>query len=187
MCVEVIVFNGVLCTNVAVSVLRILFSVMLLKLGPEDVPGSPRLLQQIIIVNLISAIVALSARYDASTILYSSVLDLVLLLGFCYLLLLALNRLPRFIQTATALCGVGIFFHLLLWPLLLPATGEGADESLQTLIGVLMLLLISWELLVIAHIFRRAIESSMTSAIALSFALFIISITVSQLLFPGAQ
>jgi hypothetical protein len=64
---------------------------------------------------------------------------------------------------------------------------EDASQSLQNTLWILMLLLTSWELMVMAHIFRRAIDSGMASAIALSFALFMISISVSQLIFPGAQ
>jgi hypothetical protein len=46
-------------------------------------------------------------------------------------------------------------------------------------------LLISWEVLVKAHIFKHALEMRMFSALALSFSLFFISIALSQLLFPA--
>jgi hypothetical protein len=160
---------------------------MLLKLGPEDLPGSSRLLLQVIILNAVSAIVVLSSRYEASIAVPSIALNLALLLGFCYILLRALHRQPRFVQTASALCGVGIVFNLLTWPLLMPIGIDAASDTSRALVSLLMLFLLSWELLVTAHIFRRAIESGMSSAIALSFALFIISITVSQLLFSDAR
>ena len=164
---------------------RILFSIILLQRGPEDVPASPRLLQEMILLNLFTAIVVLSAQYGVDLAMYSSLLDLGLSLAFAGLLLVLLNRRPRFVQTAAAICGTGALFHLMSWPLLIVA--EDAGQSLQKTLWVLMLLLTSWELMVVAHIFRRAIDSGMASAIALSFALFMISIIVSQLIFPGAQ
>lgn len=184
-CDEVIVFSGVLCTNVAVSVFRILFSIILLQRGPEDLTATPRLLQEMILLNLLTAIVALSAQYGVDMAMYSSLLDLSLSLAFTGLLLVAMNRRPRFLQTAAAISGTGALFHLLSWPFLI--VGEDAGHSLQQAIWIVMLLLTSWELMVVAHIFRRAIDSGVASAIALSFALFMISITVSQLLFSGTQ
>jgi hypothetical protein len=158
---------------------------MLLRRGPEDVPASLRLLRGMILLNLLTGIVVLSVHYGINISASSTVLDLAVSLVFAGLLLVALNRRPRFIQTAAAICGTGALFHLLSWPFLIVA--EDASQSLQNTLWILMLLLTSWELMVMAHIFRRAIDSGMASAIALSFALFMISISVSQLIFPGAQ
>jgi hypothetical protein len=166
-------------------VFRILFSIILLQRGPEDVPASLRLLQEVILLNLLTGVVVLSAHYDMGISVSSTLLDLAVSLAFTGLLLLTLNRRPRFVQTAAAICGTGAIFHLVSWPFLIVA--EDAGQSLQNTLWILMLLLTSWELMVVAHIFRRAIDSGMASAIALSFALFMISITVSQLIFPGAQ
>jgi hypothetical protein len=166
-------------------VFRILFSIILLQRGPEDVPASPRLLQEMILLNLFTGIVVLSAHYGVDMAMYSSLVDLAVSLAFTGLMLVVLNRRPRFVQTAAAICGTGALFHLLSWPFLIVA--EDAGQSLQNTLWIVMLLLTSWELMVDAHIFRRAIDSGMASAIALSFALFMISISVSQLIFPGAQ
>lgn len=160
---------------------------MMLKLGPEDVPYSRNLLRQMIIFNALSGIFVLSFRIETHLAVINMALDLALLLGFTYLLLRALHYLPRFVQTATALCGVGVLFHLLTWPLLVQLGIEDAGDNAKAMVSLLMLFLISWQLLVMAHIYRRAIESSMSSAIALSFALFILSIVVSQFLFPDVS
>ena len=160
---------------------------MLLKLGPEDVPYSPRLLRQLIIFNAISGFMVLSSRVEGTLALLNIMLDLGLLLGFCYILLRALNKTPRFVQMVSALCGVGIIYQLRSWPLLVQFDVEASSDTARAIAALLMLALISWQVLVFAHIFRRAIESSISSAIALSFALFLISVTASQLLFPDLQ
>jgi len=160
---------------------------MLLKLGPEDVPYSPRLLLQVIVFNALSGIVVLSTRVDSQLAVMNMVLDLGLLLGFCYILLRALNKLSRYVQTITSLGGIGIYFHLLTWPLLLQFGVEDASDKARAISALLMLCLISWQVLAFAHVFRRAIDSSTSSAIALSFALFLISVTASQILFPDVQ
>jgi hypothetical protein len=51
--------------------------------------------------------------------------------------------------------------------------------------SLVFLLVISWEVLVKAHIFKHALDMKMFGALALSFSLFFISVALSQLLFPG--
>jgi hypothetical protein len=71
------------------------------------------------------------------------------------------------------------------WPVFLVIADETATESLKSSMSLMFLLIISWEVLVKAHIFKHALEMKMFSALALSFSLFFISVTLSQLLFPA--
>jgi hypothetical protein len=104
--------------------------------------------------------------------------------AFTYLVLQALNRRSRFLQTFSAILGVGVLFNLLSWPVFSILADVSVSESLKTSMSLVFLMLISWEVLVKAHIFRHALEMKMFGALALSFSLFFISIALSQLLFP---
>jgi len=63
---------------------------------------------------------------------------------------------------------------------------NAASESMQSTMSLMFLLLISWEVLVKAHIFKHALDMKMPAALALSFSLFFISLALSQLLLPVA-
>jgi hypothetical protein len=156
---------------------------MLLKLGPEDVMYSVRLMQRSLALYVLSGFMLLINRVDASVAMVEMISDALVLMGFSYAVLASLNKKPRFVQTMSTLAGIGVIFHVLSLPLITALDNEPGDAA-SSLISLVMLMLISWQLLVIAHIYRRALNSSMMNAIALSFALLVISITVSRILFP---
>jgi hypothetical protein len=79
---------------------------------------------------------------------------------------------------------VSILFNLMSWPVFIVVADATATEGLKATMSLMFLLIISWEVLVKAHIYRHALEMKMLSALALSFSLFFISVTLSQLLFP---
>ena len=86
------------------------------------------------------------------------VLSLAVLLGFTYILLRAFKLEARFLQTLSAMAGVSLLFNLASWPLLYVVSTEVSNAPSQTLVSLLFLMLISWEILVKAHIFKHALE-----------------------------
>jgi len=96
----------------------------------------------------------------------------------------ALHRSARFVQTISAVIAVSLLFNLLSWPVFIVVADSDAAETMKAIMSFMFLLIISWEVLVKAHIFRHALEMKMFGALALSFSLFFISVTLSQLLFP---
>jgi hypothetical protein len=104
--------------------------------------------------------------------------------GFVYIVLKALNQQPRFMQTFYALLGIGLLFNILSWPIFSVMANESSNDELKSSMSAIFLMLISWEVLVKAHVFRHALEMKMFSALVLSFSLFFISVALSQLLIP---
>ena len=169
-------------------VLQKIISLLILKSAPQDLPYSPRLAVQLGLIYIFSGIVVLQTTLAPDDMLGGLILISFCenyLTKFCYLILKALNRLPRFVQTISAIIAVSILFNLLSWPVFLVIADETATESLKSSMSLMFLLIISWEVLVKAHIFKHALEMKMFSALALSFSLFFISVTLSQLLFPA--
>ena len=160
-------------------------ALLILKTAPQDLPYSRRLTVQLAALYIFSGIVVLQTTLNPEDMLGGLILGLVIQLAFTYLVLQALNRSARFVQTFCAIIGVSVLFNLMSWPILSVLADEASLESLQSLMSLLFLLLISWEVLVKAHIFRHALEMRMFSALALSFSLFFISVALSQLLFPA--
>ena len=167
------------------SVLQKLLSLLVLKSAPQDLPYSPRLLVQLMLAYILSGIVVLKTTLNPEDILSGLLLGLLIQYVFTYSVLRALDKRARFVQTFCAILGIGILFNLLSWPVFSMLSDETAQEAMRSSMSLMFLLMISWEVLVKAHIFRHALEMRMFSALALSFSLFFISVALSQLLFPG--
>lgn len=166
------------------SVAQKIIIMLLLKSAPQDLPCSARLMVRVIFLYLISGIVIVGGAVEFSQVIGRMLLNVGIILSFSYVLLSALKLTARFIQTITALIGTGIVFNLLSWPVLNISGMEQASGLSLQIFSLVVLMLISWEILVIAHIYRHALNTKMTQAVLLSMALFFVSLTLSQLVFP---
>ncbi len=166
------------------SDLQKLLAIMVLKIAPQDLRYSQLTLVQLSVAYIFSGILVLQTTLNPDDMLGGLILGFFIQLAFAYIVLRALNRSARFVQTFCAIIGVGILFNLLSWPIIAVLADEVSADSLRSSMSLLFLLLISWEVLVKAHIFKHALEMRMISALALSFSLFFISVALTQLLFP---
>ena len=165
--------------------LKTILALLVLKAAPQDLPYSQKLTVQSAVAYIFSGIFVLQTTISPDKMLGGLILGLFIQIAFTYVILRALNHRARFLQTACAVIGVGVVFNLLSWPVLSVLGDEAASEALQSSMSLMFLMLISWEVLVKAHIFRHALDMKMIGALALSFSLFFISVTLSQLLFPA--
>jgi hypothetical protein len=168
------------------TVLQKLLAMMILKSAPQDLPYSLPFAVKVTVVYLLSGVVVLQTTLGPEDMLAGLLLGLLVQVAFTYLVLRALNRSARFVQTVSAIIAVSLLFNLLSWPVFIVVADSNAAETMKAMMSFMFLLIISWEVLVKAHIFRHALEMKMFGALALSFSLFFISVTLSQLLFPQA-
>ncbi len=161
-----------------------LLALLFLKSAPEDLPYSPRLTLQLVVFYVLSGIIVLQTTLAPDDVYAGILLGVAVQFAFAYTVLIALNKSARFMQTFAALIGVSLLFNVLSWPVFSILADNTASESLMSTMSLLFLLLISWEVLVKAHIFKHALDMKMFAALALSFSLFFISLTLSQLLLP---
>jgi len=164
-----------------------IMAMLFLKAAPQDLSFKPSLAVRLAFFYWFSGVLVLSSTLQPSDVMASMLLSLVILGGFVFGVLRVFNRQARFIQTFSAVVGVSILFNFLSWPILMILSGDdgSADETMVPALSFIFLMMISWEVLVKAHIFKHALEIAMVNALLLSFALFFISMTLSQLLFPG--
>ena len=166
------------------SDLQKLLSLLFLKSAPQDLSYSSRLMVQLVAAYVFSGFIVLQTTLNPEDMFAGILLGFFVQYVFTYLVLQALGRSSRFLQTICAILGVGILFNLLSWPVFSVLSDASLSDTLKSSMSLVFLMLISWEVLVKAHIFRHALEMKMFSALALSFSLFFISIALSQLLFP---
>lgn len=170
---------------VEMSDLQKLLALLFLKAAPQDLRYSPPFTLQLVVVYMLSGIVVLQTTVNPDDIFAGIFLGLIVQYVFTYSVLRALDKQARFMQTFSAMIGVSILFNLISWPIFALLADESTVESVRATMSLMFLLVISWEVLVKAYIFRHALEMRMLGALALSFSLFFISIALSQLLFPA--
>ena len=163
-----------------------LLAIMLLRAGPQHLPYSPPLLGVLTLLYVASGVLVIAATMDVSQAIANLVLDVAVLFAFSYFCLSVLRLKARFVQMVSALTGIGALYHLLAWPLFVQLNDMQPEQQDVTIIALLMLLLISWQVLVFAHVFRHAMQMSMVRALALSFGYLFLSMSVAELLLPGS-
>jgi hypothetical protein len=146
-----------------VSILYFFIDLCLLRRAPQDLPGSPVLLGLVLVAAFASsALVSVSAGAGLALALIQAALDLALLMVVLHTAMRMLDRLPRFLQTATAMAGADALIGLVaLLPLMLagPVVESGGAPGATTILaGLLFLVLVVWSILVSAHILRHAFD-----------------------------
>lgn len=150
--------------------------------APQDLPYSNSLLARVLFLYIATGLlVLLLGETDLLTAVTLISMDLLVLIGFIKFCLYTRNNSDRYLQTLFACLGVGVIFQLLSMPLMLMIdTGAEAAEVNNFFVGIYYLLLVSWQITVIAHILRHAMNMAMTLTLLLSFSYFLLVIFISN-------
>jgi hypothetical protein len=167
-----------------VTVARLFIKMLLLSAAPQDLPYSYRLMGRVTCLYFLSGVLIQSNLVELVVAIKMMLLNTAILLSFSYAVLTVWKFKMRFIQTVAALLGTGVLFNMLIWPITGLMSMGGSSDIIDVILALLMLSMLSWELLITAHIYKNALNLSMAPSIMLSFALFFISISFSKLFFP---
>ena len=165
--------------------LRIL-AILLLKAGPQHLPYSLSLLAILTSLYVVSGVLVLTTSMNIGQAAANMVLDVAVLFAFSYFCLSLLRYRARFVQMVSALAGIGIVYHLLAWPLFIQIHNMQPQEQGAKIAALMMLLLVSWQVLVFAHVFRHSMQMSMMRALALSFGYLFLSMAAAEVILPGS-
>jgi hypothetical protein len=157
------------------ALLKYFLDLCLLRAAPQDLPVSQTLLALTIAANLLtSLLLSLSMRLDTAPTLLQSALEILLLLGLLRLVLNLSGRGARFMQSASAAMGASALLAVVAVPVVSLAGSESGDLAL--LAGLSMLGLLIWNVLVLGHILRHALEirlgQGVMGALAYTFATY---------------
>ena len=166
------------------ALLKIYMEICLLSKGPQDIPYSVYLLRMLLALYFITGVLSMLPSASLGQSLLMMCLDLLILMVFCWVCLQVFKKFSRFNQLLTAILGTGSFFQLLAWPLMIYLEMANARDIIVPELGFMLLVLISWNLAVYAHIFRETFGVRLFAAFLLTLSYAIISITSRQLLFP---
>jgi hypothetical protein len=107
-------------------------------------------------------------------------------LAFTWVLLALTRRRARFLQTATALLGVGALALLILYPLDSLIQLLGQDQLMALPIGVIWAAVFIGYLFACAHIWRSALDSGLLLGVGISLGYFLLSSLIEHRLLAQA-
>lgn len=166
------------------SILYRFFLLLFLKCKPQDIPYSPLAAVYTAFAYVLTGVLVMQVTLKPANVVQGMMLGLFVQLVFTWLILSTTNRQARFVQTVTAMLGVSMMFNLLAWPMFDRLADGSATESARQFISLLFVLLMSWEVLVKAHVYRYAMEVRMVSGLLLSLCLLFVSFALSRMLLP---
>jgi hypothetical protein len=111
-------------------------------------------------------------------------LEVGLPLAFTWAVLALSRRRARFLQTATALLGIGVLAEIVLYPLAALRSAMGDDRIASIPVGLLLFVGFIWYLLACAHVWREALDSGLIVGGVISVGYLILSIALEQQLLP---
>ena len=155
---------------VAAKVLfKAFFDICRLRKGPQDIPASKNLLTLcLFFYGLLSTLLVLLSESMDRAIL-AGLLEVVLIMAFTMALLQIRSKTGRWVQTVTSLYGTGIVLSLIALPIYILLSLNGTTETNDTpLYGLGLLILASlacWNVVIMAHILRHALEVTMMSGV----------------------
>jgi hypothetical protein len=154
----------------------------LLRIGPQDLPASQILLLLSLLLNFAVGVVLVTGlQLGLSRAFMETLFQMVLMLGALYLALKYTNRLSRFNQSATAFMLSGLLLGLLALPMVFWNQRTQSAES-----GLLVLILLFWDIVVMGHILKHTFEMPFNVGIAAAMIYTILSWNLTALFFPVA-
>jgi hypothetical protein len=170
-----------------IKLLTVFWRIMLRKSSPEELPGSNFLLVTTFVLFLLSQIPVGIRLYESlGEVFQLLLLDVVLLSVWLRIIVQLSGTLDRFKQSLIALFGTGGLFNLIIGPFLFayaPYLKElsSLDEvQIPAWITLIVFIVTIWSVLVMAHIFSRAISKTPSVGLGLTLVYVLINYFISS-------
>lgn len=157
----------------------------LFKAGPSDLPVSQSLLRITLFVYLLLGIAVNQLDSDLHTSLFVSLADVLVMMIATGLLLKLRGFQARYTQTLTALAGTGSCIAIIGMPIIWWFYQIKAELQPTSYAMLLMVGLMFWSLMVMAHIFRQSLEIKASTAAMLTIAYTVVTLLVAGLVMSG--
>ena len=150
------------------ELLRLFSQITLLRRGPQDLPVSPAaLVLSVLGYFLINCAVNVALPIGGAAWLVDLLLDIGFTLLWYTVLMRAVNRRERFLQTVTAVFG----YQMIISPFWVAAaflTKRYADDAVWQLpVSIASLAIVIWTITINAHILKSALEWAMPACVLL--------------------
>ena len=166
------------------SLVRIWFGICLWRVAPQDLPASGTLLSLSLACYVLVSVLVSLGSYGLAEAVQLSLLDLGLMTVFVLSLLYLQNKTARIYQTLSALAGTGSLLGVFALPLVWWVQPDTQPGEVPVILTLFWLLLLVWNLLVMAHIMRHALSSSLAIGLGVSLLYVLISLQIIAAVFP---
>ena len=170
-----------------IKLLTVFWRIMLRKSSPEELPGSNFLLVTTFVFFLLSQIPVGIRLYESlGEVFQLLLLDVVLLSVWLRIIVQLSGTLDRFRKSLIALFGTGGLFNIIIGPFLFayaPYLKElsSLDEvQIPAWITLIVFIVTIWSVLVMAHIFSRAISKTPSVGLGLTLVYVLINFFISS-------
>jgi len=170
-----------------IKLLTVFWRIILRKSSPEELPGSNFLLMTTFVFFLLSQIPVGIRLYESlGEVFQLLLLDVVLLSVWLRIIVQLSGTLDRFKQSLIALFGTGGLFNLIIGPFLFayaPYLKElnSLDEvQIPVWITFILFIVTIWSVLIMAHIFSRAISKTPSVGLGLTLVYVLINFFISS-------
>jgi len=161
--------------------LKRLLEICLCRRGPQDLPDSTFLLGLLTGLNVLVSFGLAGLETDLLQALLQALLAPAVMALFMLGLLSVSKRRHRFMQTFTAGIGCDALITALALPLVLVSL---LLPDIRAVAGLLLLGLLVWELAVIGHILRQALDLSFMAGLGLALVYTVFNYRIMMTLFP---
>jgi hypothetical protein len=170
------------------QLLPLIRDLVLLRRGPQDLPYSPALLALLVGATLV--LDAVLAEHIVQVGLARMAFSLLPVLALTWLALRIGEKSARFVQAATSAVAAGLVLTLLAIPVLLGIGTLPADPKqltrAQSLFVLLALLFQVWDLAVVGHILRHALDLKLRLGVLVAVVIYAVDLVAGAALFEKA-
>lgn len=166
------------------AIFNTLVEICVLRRGPQDLPRS---VSWTVLAAVAFAVAFVAQAWIAGVpdnSLAQAALDLTLSTAVTAGLLHWRGLGGRLPQTLLGLFGTGVILNLISAPLARWALDESAAEPVRGVAFAGLIVLIIWNLAIVAHIYRNALNISFAHGVFIAIAYFIVWMQLNVLLFP---
>jgi len=167
------------------KLIELFWEICLLRKAPQDIPYSRELFFLLLLAGFLVNNVYLTLSLpepDIGSVLLVVCIHTVFFLGSLSVLMLVMGYRVRIIQTLSSLLGTDVIISLLAMPVLLAISYV---PQLAGYFGLILLLLIIWSLVIMAHILRHALSVNFLLAGLFVIGYFMLSIKLVDSLLPA--
>lgn len=156
-----------------------------LKAGPQDLPTSRFLLAILLLAYGMLVLFLSAGEKEPAMAIQVAVVAVVILAGLTYIVLWVRDLTARYVQTLTAITGCYAFLELGRWPLMMLQQygADGGGTFFVVVAAVLLWSWLIWEVAIIAHIFKHALDTSIWMGVIISFFYVFLFFRVMRTLF----
>jgi len=167
------------------ALLKVFWDIALWRRGPRDLPHSRALLAACAFLYLSTSVLE-AELFDGSALAVArGIADLVFTVAVFALCLVLGRRSYRLPQTLTAVLGTGTLLAIPTIGVWLLAGAIGPEGPVASAVKLLLLPLVVWDLCVVAHIVRQALDAPLVVGVAVATTYFLLDVLLLERLVPA--